>query len=236
MKRGLLSILVVVLLTVVSSASAIDVFSVDGDWSNPVPPVGTNVNYVNGVANPSYLNGNGLEDQIRWGVPYQGEIQSGLGFTGVAGPFTVVEGDAFEIGQLRHYNQFLVAGTNVIAADLTVNMTFSNPAHFFPFSTTLGVDETSNVPVLQDDIISFAGTLPSTSFVAGDRLYTLDILGFGPDAETITSQLVSPEDGTNSTLIWGRLTSVPVVPAPGALLLGGLGTGLVGLLRRRRAM
>lgn len=237
MKYGLLSILVVSLLSAVNSASAIDVFSVDGDWSNPIPPIGTNVNFVDGVANPSYLNGNGLEDQIRWGIPFQGQIQSGLGFTGIAGPFTVVEGSAFEIGQLRHYNEFLIAGTNVVAADLTINIDFTNPAIDDVLLTmTLGVDETSNVPVLQDDIISLSGVLPSTQFVADGRVYTLDILGFGPNAESITNQLVSEEDGSSATLVWGQLTSVPVIPAPGALLLGGLGTGLVGLLRRRRAV
>lgn len=233
MRYGLASILVVSLLIAVNSASAIDVFSIDGDWSNPIPPVGTNVNYDN-VVNPY---GNGSEDRILWGVPYQGDTQSALGFTGNDGPFTVVEGDPFEIGQLKHYNEFLLAGTNVVAADLTLNLTFANPAHFFPFTMTLGVEETSNIPVLQDDIISFPGDLPSTVFVADGRKYTLEILGFGPDAENIASQLVSPENQTNDILLWGRLTSVPVpVPAPGALLLGGLGTGMVGLLRRRRAV
>lgn len=232
MKHGFACIIAVSLLIAVNSASAIDVFSVDGDWSNPVG--GMNINYIDGVG---VAYGNGSQDQIRWGTEYLDQGQSGLGFTGSAGPqFSVIEGVPFEIGQLEHFNNPILSGTNATATDLTINMTFADPSAFHAFTVTFQIDETLNQPVPQDDIIDFPDVLPGTSFVSDGRVYSVSILGFGPDADHIQSQFVSPENATNSTLLWGQLTSRPAIPAPGALLLGGLGTGLVGLLRRRRAV
>lgn len=196
MKLALSTILVVSLLAAVNTASAVDVFAVDGDWSNPVG--GTFIAY-NSVA-VGY--GNGTQDQIRWGTEYQGGGQSGLGFTGKAAPqFPIVEGTAFEMGQLVHFNNPILFGTEAKAVDLTINLSLINPSVNHSFTMTLQVNETLNQPGMVPDVIDFPSDLPSTSFVANGRLYTLDILGFGESADAITDQFVSPEGAENPTLL-----------------------------------
>jgi len=102
MKFAVTTLVAVALLTAVNTAGAIDVFAVDGDWSNPVG--GSSINYVDGVFVPY---GNNAEDQIWWGTGYQSNNQSGLGFTGSAGPqFTVIEGTPFPAWATRALQQF----------------------------------------------------------------------------------------------------------------------------------
>lgn len=230
MKFAVSTLLAVALLTAVNTASAIDVFAVDGDWSNPVG--GTNISYVDDVF-VGY--GNSDEDQVLWGTEYEGGGQSGLGFTGAASGPIVLE-MPFEIGQLTHFNNPIASGTAASAVDLTIklDLDFGSEIKNHTFTKTLKIDETLNEPGMVDDIIDFPSGLGSTSFVVDGTTYWLTILGFSSDGgTTIQDKFISPENGTNSTVLYGQLS---VVPAPGAILLGGLGTGLVGLLRKRRAL
>jgi hypothetical protein len=222
-----------VLFFLAGPAGAITSSSVDGDWSTVIGG-GATVNFVNGV---SVVYGNGSEDQVRWGTT-TGFGQSGLGFTGAAPPpasFGV--GEAFQVGQLRHFNTPIAAGTGVSAVNLSINQAFSSPpGQSGPFTFTLLVNETPNTTggsPGNDDFILFPSDLPSKTFEIDGTLFELKLLGFGPSAQTLTSQFQSPEGGTNTTLLWGR---IDVIPAPGAVLLGALGAGLVGWLRRRRAL
>jgi hypothetical protein len=213
----------------VNTASAIDVLSVDGDWSNPVG--GTFILFQSVAVG----FGNGTEDQVRWGTEFEGNGQSGLGFTGMASLADAADTGPFQIGQLRHFNNPIVFGTHASAVDLTVNMLFTSPDASHQFSLTIQIDETLNLPGPQDDIIDFPLSLASTTIDTETTRYRLHILGFGLTSDAIQNQFVSPEGTTNTTFLWAELTSEPI-PAPGAILLGSIGTAVVGLLRRRRVV
>lgn len=232
MKRATSIVVLVSLLAVVNSASAYIVSNVDGDWSNVVGGAAVITQDV------AIGYGNLLENQVRWGTGPNG--QSGLGFTGNAAPLVFADGVAFEVGQLRHFNRNIVAGTAATAADLGINLTFVDPlVGLKTWLFTLGVNETPNqfppVTPADDDFIYFPVS-QSSVFVDGSMQYTLTILGFGPAADELESFFRSPEGTDNSTLVWGELTGEQIIPAPGAILLGGIGTCLVSWLRRRRAL
>jgi hypothetical protein len=231
-RRAILTMATVIFMA--GQAGAITISSTDGTWSNVIGG-GATVNFIDGVAVPY---GNGSENQVRWGTPVDTE-QSGLGFTGVAPPpLSFGIGDAFQVGQLRYFNTPITAGTGVDDADLTVNMAFSEPpGESGPFTFTLEVVETPNTGALEspqnDDFVVFPSGFPSQTFVIDGNIYTLELLGFGSSPDNIVPEFRAPENAIDTTLLWGE---VNLIPAPGAVLLGAIGVGLVGWLRKRRAL
>lgn len=229
MKRLIFIALLASLLAVANTASALTLATVDEAWSSHVG--GLSVSY---PINVPILYGNGTEDQVRWGTDV-GFGQSGLGFTGSAAPSqTFAIGEPFEVGLLRHFNNTVDLGSSCSAVDLGITLTFSDPALVGNFVFTLNINETPNTDVPPDDFIYFPNAFSSQSFVINGETYTLELLGFGDNPGSLADQFQSPEGTTNSTRLWGRITTP--IPAPGALLLGAMGTGLVGWLRRRRTL
>lgn len=233
MKRLILAALTASLLAATNTASASVTLGLsEGVWSNPVG--GTNITY---LFDQFVAYGNGKSDQIWWGTQSQGQGQSGLGFTGATPPPDTFDlGDPFEVGMLRHFNNPIEFGTHATAVDLTVSLAFDDPAGVSgDFTFTLLINETLNSPGPVDDIISFPTSMSSETIEIGGNVYVLQLLGFGDTPGDLQDQFVSPEGGTNATYLWGRLTQ-PAIPAPGALLLGAMGTVLVGWLRQRRTV
>jgi len=142
---------------------------------------------------------------ISWGVPYAQPYQSGLAWTEAA--YTPSPAP-FILGELTHSNYPQAVGTSISAVDLnTHGLTF-----------TLLVNETPNTGGPVDDIISFPAVMPQASFT---------VLGFGPTPDNILPSYSSPENGSSSTFLW---VSKPI-PAPGAVILCGIGALLVGRKR-----
>ena len=224
-KFAICTVICLLLLSVNNVKADLMLTAVDGDWSNPTGP---------GVSTVSYPSV-GSQDQIRWGNYPAGGEQSGLGFTGAATPSTIVLGDAFEIGQLAHFNNPIYSDSVIVSADLTINLTFSASATE-SFLFNFGINETPNTtdPVASADIISFPSSFPEQTFDIGGDLYTFQFLGFGSNAGSLLSEFSSLEDSTNETLLWGRIEPV-LTPVPGAVLLGMLGLSVAGIKLRKYA-
>jgi hypothetical protein len=135
----------------------------------------------------------------------------------------------FVLGGIAYHNGYTYTGTQIDSVSLEITTTFTNPTNFqdtqevsFDFDlTTYGPDG-----LLLND---------SDAFDLGDS-YQLEILGFkNRCGGGFSDSWYVCENDTACNYIWAKITERPnVIPAPGAIVLAGIGTGIIGWLRKRK--
>lgn len=139
----------------------------------------------------------------------------------------------FSLGTFQHFN--FPSAQSITSVDYTLDLTHSATAATAPVPLTMQFlhDETDNGcgagSSCSDDVVTLVVPSSSTLFNVGGC--QIELLGFSPDGEpgTFSWNFASPENGTNATQIWARVTPVP---EPATLTL--LGTGLAGLAASAR--
>ncbi len=175
-------------------------------------------------------------NQLSWGVPSDGGLQSSYRFDGMTNFDAPEDGSSFVLGNFVHNNFPVVAGGAITSTNLAVellgdlNRVFNfEIAHFeTPNGDAICAAGGSN-PC--PDLVSFTSLFSPETINLNDQNFLLEIVGF-QQGGTTTPSFLTLENQTNSAELIGRLTPPTAVPTP-ALLPGLVSLGLATLRKRR---
>lgn len=160
--------------------------------------------------------------------------------------FSAAELTPFAVANLTYRNGQTNTGTEVISVPVSFVLSFTSPSGIGAqaFNFTFAFDFTPNgaEPVsnpLNDDLLKVENVQATSSFVYDNKEYTLRLLGFGADPNSLASEFRLPEDQITQSKLWAQIgepidIGTPVVPLP-AGVWGGLAVlaGVAGVRLRR---
>ena len=203
--------LLILFLTIIPVSSALTLENVDGIWSNAKSSsAGVDPSCLRYDNTPDTTD----ENKVAYGTdadcPAQLDFdhQSGFGFDG-RGSVDINPGDMVKLGTFRHHNHDIFANDILNQVDLEIKLDFpgsSDPTLVY----TLHLDETPNEGTCQSctyspcstpcpDKVWWTTTTSTTVFTIDNKMYTLEILGFGDcdDPNSISNGFVTQEDLDN---------------------------------------
>ena len=224
MKKQFIWVIFAFMLVVTAgAANAFTIDTVNGQWTGTT---GGNADLISGLGT----------NLLTWGDDNISSLEF-IGSTDIA----LDDGDTFLLGTLTHSNANNSIGTSPSTADLSVDLSFSDTEDSNEtFQFTFDIDATINsaTPVTNaanNDMVSIE------TFEIEGVAYTLELMGFGLDENSLLPSLDTTETASNATQLWATVHSNyaiagnNAVPIPGSIIL--LGSGLFGfcsLIRRKK--
>lgn len=200
----------------------------NGLFGVPTPSDGGVV--FDGVGTNRFLTGTPLEPRFTENI-----------YTVSGSAFDVSEGTQFALADLSFLNGVAEEGSVVSSVPIDISVSFDGPIPFTEtFNYAFEFDFTPNTtgdPILDGDSLIFNRGISDTTFVLGNQVFTLELLGFSDDGgATIARVFAFPEDIITETQLFAQfitLSPTADVPEP-ATLLGSIAAGLVGIILKRR--
>ena len=137
--------------------------------------------------------------------------------------------DPFKLGKITFQNGLTNPDTQIEEVSLDITTTITSPEYL---QGTQDVDFDFDFKAFKDGLVMDDSDLVFDL----NECYSIEILGFKDCNGGFTNSMYVCEGSTSCDYIWAKIckTECPTIPAPGAIILAGIGTGIVGWLRKRK--